>query len=75
LFGLILGFDKNPGIGESEAYRLVVELLDGKPVSELQTIQPENRNQIIRQLRYEYGLGLRKISRITGLPLHFVRKI
>ena len=69
-----LGFDKNPGMSESEAYRLVVELLDGKPISELQTMQQENRNQIIHQLRYEYGLGMRKIFRITGLPLDIVRK-
>ncbi|MDD3365251.1 MAG: transposase [Syntrophomonas sp.] len=70
-----LGHDKNQQLGEREAYRLTVELLKGKPVSALQTMEPEIRNQIMSQLRYEYGLGLRQLSRITGLPLHIVRKI
>jgi REP element-mobilizing transposase RayT len=65
---------ENRRLSEKEAYRLIEDFLKGKPVSVLQTMEPEDRNKIMRQLRYEHGLGLRQLSRITGLPLHIVRK-
>jgi len=70
-----LGHVENRRLDEREAYQLVVELLKGEPVSALQTMESESRNQIMRQLRYDYGLGLRQLSRVTGLPLHIVRKV
>jgi REP element-mobilizing transposase RayT len=65
---------ENRRLGEKEAYLLIKEFLKSKPVSVLQTMEPESRNKMIRQLRYDYGIGLRQLSRITGLPLHIVRK-
>ena len=70
-----LDHNKYQRLGESEAYQLIAEMLRGKPVSALQMMEPESRNLIMRQLRYDYGLGLRQLSRVTGIPLHIVRKM
>ena len=70
-----LGHVENRRLGERGAYLLIVELFKGKPVSALQTMEPESRNQIMRQLKYDYGLGMRQLSRVIGLPLHIVRKV
>lgn len=70
-----LDIGDNERLGDAEAYRIVLELMQSKPVSTLQTMEKEHRNQIVSKLKYEYGLGLRQISRITGLPLHIVRKV
>ena len=68
-------YDENRKLTETEVYQLTAELLKGRPVTTIQTLDPESRNQIINQLRYDYGVSIRQISRVTGLPLHVVRKV
>ena len=66
---------ENRRLGEREAYLLVEEILKGKPISSLQTMDPETRDQLLCQLRHENGVSLRQLSRITGLSIHTIRKV
>lgn len=68
-------YDENRKLTETEVYQLTAELLKGRPVTTIQTLDTESRNLILSQLRYDYGASIRQISRVTGLPLHVVRKV
>lgn len=68
-----LDWDGTRRIGESEARDIARTVMEGKPVTALQTMDTETRRKILSRLRNE-GLSLRQISRITGLPFHIVRK-
>lgn len=70
-----LELDIKRPLGEKEAHQLIVELLKGRPVSALHTMEPESRKKVIHELRYMYGLGLRQLSRLTGLSMHTVRNV
>lgn len=61
-------------VGDTEAYQIIKEIMKGRPVTVLQTMDQEGRSQILNRLRNEYGLSLRQLTRITGLPFHIVRK-
>ena len=68
-----LDCDKSKRISESEAYERAKEIMNGKPVTALQTMDQDARNKILSCLRKD-GVSLRQICRITGLPFHIVRK-
>ena len=68
-----LDCDETKRISESEAYEITKEILKGKPITALQTMDHDGRDKILGCLRKE-GLSLRQICRITGLPFHIVRK-
>lgn len=70
-----LDLDIKRHLGEKEAHQLIVKLLKGRPVSVLHTMEPENRKKVIRELRYMHGLGLRQLSRVTGLSMHTIRNV
>lgn len=61
-------------ISESKAYEIAKKIMNGKPATDLQAMDVDVRNDILRRLREE-GLSLRQISKITGLPFHVVRKV
>ncbi len=60
-------------ISESEAYKITKRIMNGEPLTALQTMDQDKRNKILSRIRND-GLSLRQICRITGLPFHIVRK-
>ena len=66
---------ENRRVGDTEAYQIVKEIMKGRPVTVLQTMDQEERSKILNRLRNEYGLSIRQLSRITGLPFHIARKL
>lgn len=70
-----LDIGNNERLSDAEAYRILTELIKGKPVSEFHAEDKERQNRVISKLRHKYGLSLRQISRITGIPLHIIRKV
>jgi putative transposase len=66
---------KNPRPSDSEAYRRLVDLLQGQPATVLQDMDKKTRQQLLRTMKHEHRVGLRQLVRITGLPLHELRKI
>lgn len=69
-----LDYHENRRAGDTEACQIIEEVMKGRPVTVLQTMEQEERGKILNRLRNEYGLSLRQLSRLTGLPLHTVRK-
>lgn len=69
-----LDYCENRRVGDTEAYQIIKKIIKGRPVTVLQTMDQEGRSKILNRLRNEYGLSLRQLSRITGLPFHIVRK-
>jgi len=69
-----LDYETTKRISDTEAYEIIKQMMKGKLVSSLQTMQPEERSKILERIRTEYGFSLRQLSRITGLPFHIVRK-
>lgn len=69
-----LDYPEKRRVGDTEAYQIIKEIMKGRPVTALQTMDPEGRSKILNRLRNEYGLSIRQLSRITGLPFHIVRK-
>lgn len=68
-----LDCDETKRISESEASEIIKQIMKGKSITDLQTMDQNTRNKILSSLRND-GLSLRQICRITGLPFHIVRK-
>lgn len=69
-----LDCDEPKRISESEAYEIIKKIMNGKSVTALQAMEQNARDKMLSSIRNE-GLSLRQICRITGLPLHIVRKV
>ncbi|MGR6836625.1 transposase [Syntrophomonas erecta] len=69
-----LDCDEAKRISESEAYEIIKKIMNGKSITDLQTMDQNTRNKILSSLRND-GLSLWQICRITGLPFHIVRKV
>lgn len=68
-------YNEDRRLNEKEVYQLTAKLMDGRPVTAIQTLDPESRSLILHKLRYDHGASIRQISRVTGIPMHLVRKI
>ena len=61
-------------ITDSELKLAIEALLNGRPVTILQTIQKQKRNEILRQIKLINGATQRQIARVTGLNQSLVFK-
>lgn len=57
---------------DARAGQIITELLQGKPMDVLHKMSKSERDQIVRDLKFKEGLGIRQISRITGLGYQIV---
>jgi len=65
------------GVRKSEEYvRLrIIQVMNGKEPFEVGILPKKERNQIIRQLRFDEGFSIRQIERATGVTRGIISKV
>lgn len=61
-------------LNQEAARQVITEKLNGRPITVLQQLPSEERNEILKQIKEVEGLSLRQIASITGLTVHAVYK-
>lgn len=59
---------------DEEVQKEIKRILKGKPISILQQMERQERDEIIQQIKEIEGTSLRQIARITGLGLYVIHK-
>lgn len=70
----IMEYEAVEPLSDKDVYEIMKSLLEDKEIGELNTINKEERNRILRQLKEVKGSSLRQISRVTGLGLNVIFK-
>jgi len=59
---------------DSEVKAEIEVMLDGDPLTTLQTIEKQKRDEILRRIKVVEGITLRQIARVTGLSQNIIFK-
>ncbi|MFA5384808.1 MAG: hypothetical protein WC364_09135 [Eubacteriales bacterium] len=59
---------------DSEVKAEIEFMLNGNPLTTLQTIEKQKRDEILRQIKVIEGITLRQIARVTGLSQNIIFK-
>ena len=62
-------------INDVEAREIIKKLANVEDISQLQTLEKETKNEIIRKIKEVEGISIRQIARITGLSYSLVLKV
>jgi putative transposase len=54
-------------ISDADLYKEIQKILNGRPITELQTIEKEKRDEILRSVKGIDGVTQRQIARVTGI--------
>ena len=60
---------------DEEALRLVQMRMNGRRVEELRTMKIEDRNELLRQMRYDDGISISQLSRVTAIGRGIIQRI
>ena len=60
---------------DEEALRLVQMRMNGRRVEELRTMKIEKRNELLRQMRYDDGISISQLSRVTSIGRGTIQRI
>ncbi len=60
---------------DEEALRLIQLRMNGRRVEELRTMKIEERNELLRQMRYDDGISIAQLSRVTSIGRGTIQRI
>ena len=70
-----LEFEINKRLNDIEAKEVIKEVARVTNINELQYLQRDKRNEILKRLKEFEGLSIRQIARITGISYNMVQKL